>query len=569
MGGEHLAVVAAAVGPGMGLNQCFDSVLLDCVNQDWRIRRTAASEATIDDNAGGPATLSIPGAGGVLSEQFGRGAAASGSGSTAIGQGSSATGDDSLAVGQGSVAVLRGAAVGVGATTTGASAVAIGRAAIAAANQFVSGSDVAPITDVFIGEGVTSTAPGTTTYHGTRTTTSETDVVGGLLVFASGEGTGAAGRSTITFQTPEPTGTGTAQQVLATRLAILADGTVSAPGSGVNSEQWGSGAVASGLDSTAVGFGAAATADDTTALGKNATGSAARSVVVGEGATASGGANGTAIGQGATASGVGGGNTAVGTAASSTAAGGASTVIGHQATDGGVTQATAVGKGATTAGGTNPTAVGFGATASGSSSTALGHSAKATGSNSGALGQGAKADAGFAIALGVAADSSGFTSTVSIGFLAKPTAANQFVCGSAIAPILNVFFGQGPTADTPGTVTHSATRTNTTETDVAGSSIVRATGAGTGSATGSSYSVQTPTPTGTGTDQQALATRLTIDNLVAKFTVPVELPSFTVATLPTVTTNRMIIVSDETGGLVPAFSDGTNWRRVTDRAVVA
>lgn len=31
----------------------------------------------------------------------------------------------------------------------------------------------------------------------------------------------------------------------------------------------------------------------------------------------------------------------------------------------------------------------------------------------------------------------------------------------------------------------------------------------------------------------------------------------------------LIYVSDEVGGAVLAFSDGTNWRRVTDRAVVA
>jgi hypothetical protein len=31
----------------------------------------------------------------------------------------------------------------------------------------------------------------------------------------------------------------------------------------------------------------------------------------------------------------------------------------------------------------------------------------------------------------------------------------------------------------------------------------------------------------------------------------------------------MIYVSDETGGSVMAFSDGSNWRRITDRAVVS
>lgn len=40
--------------------------------------------------------------------------------------------------------------------------------------------------------------------------------------------------------------------------------------------------------------------------------------------------------------------------------------------------------------------------------------------------------------------------------------------------------------------------------------------------------------------------------------------------LPSATqTGRVIFVSDETGGAVLAFADGTNWRRVTDRAVVS
>ena len=46
--------------------------------------------------------------------------------------------------------------------------------------------------------------------------------------------------------------------------------------------------------------------------------------------------------------------------------------------------------------------------------------------------------------------------------------------------------------------------------------------------------------------------------------------SFVVADLPDASVpGRVIYVSDETGGAVLAFSDGTNWRRVTDRAVVA
>lgn len=56
-----------------------------------------------------------------------------------------------------------------------------------------------------------------------------------------------------------------------------------------------------------------------------------------------------------------------------------------------------------------------------------------------------------------------------------------------------------------------------------------------------------------------------------RFSEPSYMPSYTVTTLPSVTTfaNCLIYVSNETGGAVPAFSDGTNWRRVTDRAIVS
>lgn len=49
------------------------------------------------------------------------------------------------------------------------------------------------------------------------------------------------------------------------------------------------------------------------------------------------------------------------------------------------------------------------------------------------------------------------------------------------------------------------------------------------------------------------------------------LPSYTVAGVPSAATwtRGLIYVSNETGGAVPAFSDGTNWRRVTDRAIIA
>lgn len=53
--------------------------------------------------------------------------------------------------------------------------------------------------------------------------------------------------------------------------------------------------------------------------------------------------------------------------------------------------------------------------------------------------------------------------------------------------------------------------------------------------------------------------------------VIIQPPSYTVATLPPASEfpNGIVYVSNEAGGAVPAFSDGTNWRRMTDRAVVS
>lgn len=52
---------------------------------------------------------------------------------------------------------------------------------------------------------------------------------------------------------------------------------------------------------------------------------------------------------------------------------------------------------------------------------------------------------------------------------------------------------------------------------------------------------------------------------------PVPLPTYAKASLPSAATyvNYMIIVSDDVGGLTPAFSDGTNWRRTADRNIIS
>ena len=47
--------------------------------------------------------------------------------------------------------------------------------------------------------------------------------------------------------------------------------------------------------------------------------------------------------------------------------------------------------------------------------------------------------------------------------------------------------------------------------------------------------------------------------------------SYTVATVPDATQNEssIIYISDESGGKTTAFSDGTNWLRSYDRAIVS
>ena len=57
-----------------------------------------------------------------------------------------------------------------------------------------------------------------------------------------------------------------------------------------------------------------------------------------------------------------------------------------------------------------------------------------------------------------------------------------------------------------------------------------------------------------------------IENAINKLSPP----SYTVSTVPDVSdTARLIYVSDESGGATLAFSDGTNWRRVQDRAIIS
>jgi hypothetical protein len=251
-------------------------------------------------------------------------------------------------------------------------------------------------------------------------------------------------------------------------------GTLSVPGSGVGSEQFGTGTSASAVDATAVGSSASAglrgvavgrLADADLDANATAVGYASfageTGTALGRGASAGGTTNCTALGALSDASGV--ESTAVGQSAAATgvqavavgfdatagisavAIGGSSTAgssgvaVGYLAVAGG--DGLAVGRQATTGGFDDATSVGRTATITGNAGTAVGRQVSA-GLNG----------------VTVGADAVGaHTASIVFGKSAASTAANQMTVGSTTAPITDVYVGRGATAAAPGTTTYHAT----------------------------------------------------------------------------------------------------------------
>lgn len=59
-----------------------------------------------------------------------------------------------------------------------------------------------------------------------------------------------------------------------------------------------------------------------------------------------------------------------------------------------------------------------------------------------------------------------------------------------------------------------------------------------------------------------------LDAILTRVRLDLKPKRFAKASLPTDDSERVAIVTDESGGIVLAFFDGSDWRRVTDRAVV-
>lgn len=162
----------------------------------------------------------------------------SGSFGVAIGAGAVAE-NVSVAIGTSAFAgALAGVAVGVSATAgtkslaigdlatsnVSTGGIALGRLATTTAdNQFVAGSSAsgASITDVYIGNGVTTGAPSAITYHATGG--SGADITGAAISIASGQGTGAGLGGDIKLRYAPHTGSSSTLNALADAFVINGD----------------------------------------------------------------------------------------------------------------------------------------------------------------------------------------------------------------------------------------------------------------------------------------------------------------------------------------------------------
>ena len=77
--------------------------------------------------------------------------------------------------------------------------------------------------------------------------------------------------------------------------------------------------------------------------------------------------------------------------------------------------------------------------------------------------------------------------------------------------------------------------------------------------------------TGTSGTNVPLLDGANVHSGASSFTLPPVMPTYTVAGVPSAATyaRGLIYVSNESGGAVIAFSDGSSWRRLTDRSVIS
>lgn len=157
-------------------------------------------------------------------------AATASSNAVAAGATASASGANSIAVGSAaSAAFANSIAIGQSANAGFASNIVLGSNAVGtAAHQFVAGGPTGStanwISDVYFGAGVLDSAPVGYTIHGTGG--SGTDITGGDLQLAGGQGTGSALGGALVFKTAASSTTGSSLNALTERMRITPQGNV-------------------------------------------------------------------------------------------------------------------------------------------------------------------------------------------------------------------------------------------------------------------------------------------------------------------------------------------------------
>lgn len=176
--------------------------------------------------------VSATASGASRSAAFGASASASGNRSVAFGANSIASGEGAIAIGNscaaGGISVIGNVSIGYNAgsiSNTLGPYVAIGYGAGPTANnQGLLGGASGPITDWYLGKGVThATPPASVTVQPTGG--SGTDIAGAPLIVAGGKGTGNAAGGNVKIQTSTAGASGTTLQTLAT-VAEFGPGTL-------------------------------------------------------------------------------------------------------------------------------------------------------------------------------------------------------------------------------------------------------------------------------------------------------------------------------------------------------
>ena len=409
--------------------------------------------------------------------------------------------------------------VGSDAGTVDGSNIVIGANAVMPAgfiNTAVMGGPTGNHIDAFhIGNGIQALAPQAMVIIGATSATpggSNDDVAGTSLVVAPGKGTGIGIAATVKIKTPSVGVTGDAAQVLADRITIrevsttihngltvassvgigsAGSGSITVPGVGTASEQFGAGAVAGAARTTAIGSSAQASATNSTAIGSAAT-AVLSSVAVGSLASVTGLGSSVAIGFSASVAGV----SAVAVGGSAVADGANTIAIGQNANANTQSSIILIGKNATVTG-SNGVCIGTSSTA-GSSSTIVGAFSTSAGSNN--------------ICLGGSTALGSFVGCITLGVTSNPTANNQLVLGGTGNSIAHAFIGRGvdSIANRSSIIIQGTRATAGVIADRFGTSLVIASGEGTGSGAASTITFQTPDVLGSGTTQQGLVTRLAL-----------------------------------------------------------